>query len=230
MSTGRVTKNGLGPRKSVVVARQAGIVLVMALIALATMSLAALSLMRSIDTGILIAGNQAFKEACLGASDVAVEAASSWLAAQSTTPGSLDSDKAASGYYATIMEGCDLTGNATKNDTTDDVAWDGGTVNANCNTRAQGVGNMPAGYSSSYLITRMCESPGSANAGGARCASDVLPMQARLHNTPDYNYRIQNAAERARGSGQASVYYRIIARVVCPRNSTSFVESIVSLQ
>lgn len=219
-------KSGVGMRRG----RQAGVVLIMALIALVTMTLAALSLVRSVDTGILIAGNQAFKEACLGASDVAIESASSWLVAKSATPGALDNDNAAAGYYATTMEGCDLTGNLTKTDTTDDVAWGGGSGNANCNARAQAVNNMPSGYASSHLITRMCQSPGSANAGGARCASDVVPMQARLHNTPDYSYRIQNAAERVRGSGQASVYYRIVARVVCPRNSTSFVESIVSLQ
>lgn len=219
-------KSGVGIRQK----RQQGVVLVIALIALAAITLAALSLVRSVDTGVLIAGNQAFKEACLGASDVAIESASSWLAAQSATPGALDKDNAAAGYYATTMEGCDLTGNLTQTDTTDDVAWGGGSVNANCGARAQGVSNMPSGYASSLLITRMCQSPGSANAGGARCASDVIPTQGRLHDTPDYSYRIQNAAERVRGSGQASVYYRIVARVVCPRNSTSFVESIISLQ
>jgi Tfp pilus assembly protein PilX len=216
-------------RKSGVVRRQAGVVLVMALIALVTITLAALSLVRSVDTGVMIAGNQAFKESCLGASDVAIESASSWLSVQSATPGALDNDNAAAGYYATTMGVCDLTGNRTQTDSSDDVGWSGAT-NANCNARAQQVNGMPNGYSASYLITRMCQSPGSANAGGARCASDVMPTQSRFHGTPDYNYRIQNAAERARGSGQASVYYRIVTRVVCPRNSTSFVESIISLQ
>ena len=229
----QVSIEAVVPRKSGAVtrrARQAGVVLVIALIALVAITLAALSLVRSVDTGIMIAGNQAFKEACLGASDVAVESASAWLSAQAATPGSLDSDNTAAGYYATTMEGCDMTGNRTKTDTTDDVAWTGNTGNANCNALAQAVNGMPDGYASSYVITRMCESPGSANAGGARCASDVMPTQSRFHGTPDYNYRIQNAAERARGSGQASVYYRVVARVVCPRNSTSFVETIVSLQ
>ena len=98
-------------RKSGVVtrrARQAGVVLVIALIALVAITLAALSLVRSIDTGVMIAGNQAFKESCLGASDVAIEAASSWLSAQATTPGQLDNDNQAAGYYATTMEGCDM--------------------------------------------------------------------------------------------------------------------------
>lgn len=220
-------------RKSGVVtrrARQAGVVLVIALIALVAITLAALSLVRSIDTGVMIAGNQAFKESCLGASDVAIEAASSWLSAQATTPGQLDNDNQAAGYYATTMEGCDMTGNRTQTDSSDDVAWGGGAGNANCNAKAQPVNNMPDGYSSSYMITRMCQNPGSANAAGARCASDVMPSQSRFHGTPDYNYRIQNAAERARGTGQASVYYRVVARVVCPRNSTSFVESIITLQ
>lgn len=228
----RMSKHDVMPRKSGVVTRrvrQTGVVLVMALIALVAITLAALSLVRSIDTGVMIAGNQAFKESCLGASDVAIESASKWLSAQAVTPALLDDDNQAAGYYATTMEGCDMTGNRTQTDASDDVAG-GGAGNANCNARTQPVNNMPDGYSSSYLITRMCQSPGSANAAGARCASDVMPSQSRFHGTPDYNYRVQNAAERARGTGQASVYYRIVARVVCPRNSTSFVESIITLQ
>jgi len=224
-----IAMNGPVSRKSGVAMRQTGVVLVMALIALVAITLAALSLVRSVDTGVMIAGNQAFKEACLGASDVAIESASTWLSAQAATLGALDADNVAAGYYATTMAACDLTGNRTQTNSTDDVAWSG-SVNANCNARAQPVNGMPDGYSSSYIITRMCQSPGAANAGGARCANDVIPTQARFHDTPDYTNRIQNASERTRGSGQASVYYRIVARVVCPRNSTSFVESIITLE
>ena len=81
----RMSKHDVMPRKSGVVTRrvrQTGVVLVMALIALVAITLAALSLVRSIDTGVMIAGNQAFKESCLGASDVAIESASKWLSAQ----------------------------------------------------------------------------------------------------------------------------------------------------
>ena len=80
----RMSKHDVMPRKSGVVTRrvrQTGVVLVMALIALVAITLAALSLVRSIDTGVMIAGNQAFKESCLGASDVAIESASKWLSA-----------------------------------------------------------------------------------------------------------------------------------------------------
>jgi len=225
-----IAMNGPVSRKSGVAMRQTGVVLVMALIALVAITLAALSLVRSVDTGVMIAGNQAFKEACLGASDIAIENASSWLSTTSKeASNALDNDNSAAGYYATTMEACDLTGNRTQTNSTDDVAWSG-SVNANCNARAQPVNGMPDGYSSSYLIMRMCQSPGSTNDPDVRCASDVVPSQSRFHGTPDYNYRIQNAGERARGSGQASVYYRIVARVVCPHNSTSFVESIITLE
>ena len=227
MKTALPRKSGAATRR----ARQAGVVLVIALIALVAITLAALSLVRSVDTGLLIAGNQAFKESCLGASDVAIEAASKWLSEKSTEKiDALDKDLSGSGYYATIKEKCDMTGNRTQTDGTDDVSWDGGTGKANCDARANAVGGMPDGYASSYVITRMCNMEGSTNDPTVRCASDLVPSESRFHGTPDYNYRIQNAAERARGTGRLSVYYRVVARVVCPRNSTSFVESIVTLQ
>jgi Tfp pilus assembly protein PilX len=210
---------------------QGGIVLIAALIALVTITLAALALVRSIDTGVLIAGNQAFKEACLGASDVAVEAASAWLSGRAATTGALDTDDTTAGYYATTKSACDMTGNRTRDDKTDDIDWDGSNAaNDKCNAHAFPASGLPAGYTASYVITRMCQSPGSATAAGAQCASDILPRQPRFHGTPDYNYRIQNAAENASGSGQSSVYYRIVARMVCPRSGASFVESIISFQ
>jgi Tfp pilus assembly protein PilX len=48
---------------------QQGIVLFVALIVLVAMSLAAVALIRSVDTGVIVAGNQAFKQGALGATD-----------------------------------------------------------------------------------------------------------------------------------------------------------------
>jgi len=55
--------------------RQRGVVLFFALIALVVMSLAAVALIRSVDTNTLIAGNLAFKQAATSSGDSGLEMA-----------------------------------------------------------------------------------------------------------------------------------------------------------
>jgi type IV pilus assembly protein PilX len=78
--------------------RQHGVVLFFALIALVVMSLAAVALIRSVDTNSMIAGNLSFKQSTMLSADRGVETAMSWIAAN---PGSLAANSAANGYYAT---------------------------------------------------------------------------------------------------------------------------------
>jgi Tfp pilus assembly protein PilX len=63
---------------------QSGVVLIIALIVLVAMTLAALALVRSVDTNNLIAGNMAFQQAAKHSADAGVEAAATWLKANST--------------------------------------------------------------------------------------------------------------------------------------------------
>jgi type IV pilus assembly protein PilX len=81
--------------------RQRGAVLFIALIVLVAMTLAGLALMRSVDTGNLIAGNLAFRNAATNAGDAGLESARGWLMGK--TPGDLQTD-AASGYFANWQE------------------------------------------------------------------------------------------------------------------------------
>ena len=76
---------------------QRGVVLFVSLIVLVAMTLAGLAVMRSVDTNILIAGNLAFRNATVSASDAGLESARNWLAAQ--TAGGLINDQLP-GYYA----------------------------------------------------------------------------------------------------------------------------------
>ncbi|MEJ7807583.1 MAG: hypothetical protein WKG03_16870, partial [Telluria sp.] len=55
--------------------RQRGVVLLMALIALVALTLAGLAMVRSVDTGNVIAGNMAFRQAAMQQVDVGIEAA-----------------------------------------------------------------------------------------------------------------------------------------------------------
>jgi type IV pilus assembly protein PilX len=74
------------------------VVLFIALIVLVAMTLAGLGMMRSVDTNNLIAGNLAFKSAAASAGDAAIEAARAWIT--SKTPGQLETDQSAAGYFA----------------------------------------------------------------------------------------------------------------------------------
>lgn len=85
-------------------ARQRGAVLFISLIVLVAMTLAGIALMRSVDTGNLIAGNLAFRNAATNAGDGGLEAARAWLTGQSA--GALQTDLV-SGYVANWQESFD---------------------------------------------------------------------------------------------------------------------------
>lgn len=215
----------VGPTK-----RQSGVVLVVALVALVTMTLAALGLIRSMDTGLTIAGNAAFKEATTAASDVSVDAATAWLQANSAAAATLHAS-AAAGYYASWMLGCDLTGNRTPANKSDDVDW-AGSGGSSCGAKGVPATGMPSGYSASYIVTRMCACDG---APGALCPNGSYNVCAGaranrgFHDTADYVNR-GLAAEEVSRVATGSPYYRIVTRVEGPRNTTSFVETVVTME
>ncbi len=87
------SKRSGSPRK------QKGVVLFIALIVLVAMSLAGIGMLRSVDTGNLISGNLAFKQATLNAIDLGLETGFQWLLTQAGTT-ALDANIVTSGYYA----------------------------------------------------------------------------------------------------------------------------------
>jgi Tfp pilus assembly protein PilX len=88
---------------------QRGLSMLIALIALLILSITAVALVRSIDTGTLIIGNFAFKQDATEAGSRGAERAIAWLASQA----SLDNDDTANGYYASSLDNFDPTGNNT---------------------------------------------------------------------------------------------------------------------
>jgi type IV pilus assembly protein PilX len=209
--------------------RQAGVVLFVALIALVAITLAAVALVRSMDTGLVIAGNTAFKRATTAAADVATEGATTWLAANNDAV-TLSAPHVAVGYYANWKDGCDMTGNRTPTDTNDDIGWTAALANT-CATTAVAAAGMPAGYTASYVVMRMCACDGATT---GVCPSGVDNTCAGIagrrigHETGEVLQRLLNKDDLSRIPAQ-SPYYRIVARVVGPRNTTSFVETVVTL-
>jgi Tfp pilus assembly protein PilX len=200
--------------------RQQGVVLWVALIVLVAMTLAGIALVRSVDTSNTIAGNMAFKQGITLSADSGVEAAINWLNSRQATAAANDDD-ANSGYYANSQEGLDLT--SSLNDPKLAVVdWD----HNNCQGSSSTVCIKPStaitvgDNSVSYIIHRLCRSSSNFNDSANSCVT----------------YQSRGAVSKNRDSLEAGVvrfeplptpYYRITARVLGPRNTTSFVQTVI---
>jgi type IV pilus assembly protein PilX len=223
---------------------QSGIALIVALLALVAITLATIALVRSAGTGLEIAGNMAFRESATTAADVATDVAVSWLVKNAASnPAVVNTSAAANGYYANWMSGCDFTGNRTPTDNSDNVGWTG-SGGAYCTDplhagvpAGQAVNvstGMPAGYTASYIVTRMCFCDGPST---GYCPSSTtitnscvgIASAGRFHETATYDNRGLSGEESGRVAAGVSPYYRVVTRVAGPRNTVSFVETMVTL-
>lgn len=215
--------------------RQDGVVLVIALIALVAITLASFALYRSVQTGLSAAGNIAFRSSATAISDIPMNKGMDWLQAYAAPdPTNTYTTSASGSYYAEWMSSCDLTGNRTPLDRTDDINWDGTLSNPNCNVRAASVAGLPAGYSGSYFVVRTCSCAGAPLAACPDGTENVCatPPGAGMelgHGTYDYVYRRLSRSESTKVPAPVSPYFRVIARIVGPRNTVSFTETIVTL-
>ncbi len=186
--------------------KQNGVVLFFALIALVAMSLAAVALIRSVDTTSIIAGNLSFKQSTIFSADRGVEQAmEDWLLVLASD---LTVDNAAKGYYATIA---DVNGdgivdnNADAKSLVDDNGFDDG---------ADDEGNRI-----SYVVQRLCAS-GTVVANADNCLmgpGTTLPAQG--------NAGI--ACGVACKSSKAPIY-RVTAKVVGPKNTVSYIQAFLN--
>ncbi len=194
--------------------KQSGVVLFVALIVLVAMTLAALALMRSVDSANIIAGNLAFQAAATHSGDTGVEAATAWLQANNTG-GLLNTDDSTNGYAA---NGSDSSNNPTAGQSWDDF-W-----SLSLASRAYPPSTSTpildsAGNSVSYVIDRLCDKSGSPT-GLASC---------------NFSPAVQVATGNAEEAGQiplnapSAVYYRITVRVSGPRNTVSYVQAVVAM-
>jgi Tfp pilus assembly protein PilX len=209
---------------------QRGLSMLIALIALLILSLTAVALVRSIDTGTLIIGNFAFKQDATEASSIGAERAITWLGNQA----SLDNDDTANGYYASSLDNFDPTGSITTAAKPLVLAnWDGvgtcpttkaGTF-VDCSiqpfpTAANASALAVNGNTVQWVITRLCQSAGPSGAGNS-CLSPGTVGSASA------NDRGELTAGGRISSTTAGPYYRIIVRATGPRNTVSYTETMV---
>jgi type IV pilus assembly protein PilX len=210
-------KSLLTPRKKLGRSlKQRGVVLFFALIALVVMSLAAVALIRSVDTSTMIAGNLASKQAATNSGDAGIENAIVWLAATETAnsilnvyndaPHPFNITNAANGYYSNADPALNLFANAT---------W-------NAITALPPVIDS-SGNTVSYIVQRMC-----------RSANQLLSIQGCLFSAASLDkngMEIRLPQQICDGpgcpkGGQAPLY-RITARVTGQRNTVSYIQTFV---
>lgn len=200
-------------------ARQRGAVLFFTLIALVVMTLAAIALVRSVDTASLISGNLAFKQSATSSGDNGIEAAMAVLDQPANPVNSnLNVSAPASGYYNSLNRAIDLTTLAWDN--TNSVLVDGDPQTAGAQA------NDPAGNSVRYIIQRVCLHPSAAAATLASGATiPVSTTNCSLTDATDTSSK--QVKEDAPPSGAGSPIYRITARVAGPRNTVSYTQGFV---
>jgi type IV pilus assembly protein PilX len=194
---------------------QRGIVLVLALIVLAAMTLAGIGLMRSVFTSNRVAGNLAFQQAAVHSADAGIERAIAWLEdrnANSVT--TLYQDRSPGGtnlgYFASRPRTTDPAAGQSW-----EPAWTAWRATGNFNTLPADA----AGNTVEFVIHRLCNGNGAPESGiGCESSPTVVGSEGG-----------------SRGSGVVGLvtpsqrYYRITVRVAGPRNTVSFVQSIVAL-
>ncbi|MBA3032649.1 MAG: hypothetical protein KKF85_04785 [Gammaproteobacteria bacterium] len=138
--------------------KQRGLVLFFALIALVVLSLAAVALIRTVDTSTIIAGNLAFKQSATRSGDLGTEAAIAWLTATQTANNTVNvlndpahpfnQNNLANGYYSSVHD--DTTDSAYMN-LFADTSW------ASNNSVLVGADPDPiTGNTTRYIIQRLC--------------------------------------------------------------------------
>lgn len=200
---------------------QQGVILFIALIALVVMSLAAVALVRSVDTSTLVAGNLAFKQAATSSADAGVEAAVPWLKTTETAQVPKDPwmdathafnvDAPANGYYSSITLPADLTADSTW---TSAASRPGTGANFDANGLDSTTGNTVR-----YIIQRVCRTPNQVLSSANCLFSDASEDNGSKRG------RLSYEAGLGSGATTGSPLYRITARVTGPRNTVSYIQA-----
>ncbi len=187
---------------------QEGLVLFIALIVLVAMTLAGVSLMRAVDTGLVVAGNMAFKQSAIMVADRGTQNAVQWLQTNSSGP-TLQTTNPGQGYFSSRP--------VVEPDWFDAASW-GESVAVN--------GGAPdaSGNVVRYVVHRMCTQPDTpyngSNAGVANeCALYFATSAAAAGGSM--------AVGSPQFIGTPQLYYRVTTRVEGPRDTVSVIQTSV---
>jgi len=192
--------------------RQRGVVLLVALIVLVAMTLAGVALIRSVDTANVIAGNLAFHQSATSAGERSTEIVLvNWLGPGSVPGSTVLHNDDGTGYFAARA---------------DPASWDDFwrdnpkrlalPAGARCPSNAQAD---VACNRVEYVMHRLCANAGPPNTAANRCTQPP----------PSASSGESTGAGRIGPPRRKQVYYRITTRIQGPRNTVSYIQTIVAL-
>jgi Tfp pilus assembly protein PilX len=195
---------------------QRGAILMFSLIALVAMTLAALALVRTVDTATLVSGNLAFRQSATTSADGGVEAAVAALTAIQNAnlaknvymdaTHAFNVSNAAVGYYSNTDPGLNLFSTAT---------WVDGVASA---AVVDGTGNTYR-----YIVQRMCRAANQV-LSKTNCLFSGIALDTSGKAVPLPSDICEGPGCPAAGQ---SPQYRVTVRVTGPRNTTSYVQAVV---
>jgi type IV pilus assembly protein PilX len=206
--------------KPVRATKQRGVALFFALVCLIAIMLAAVVLVRSVDTSTLISGNLAFQQSATASGDAGTEAAMAWLATVETAnvaknvltdpSHGFNVDDGARGYYSSLNPAKSLTAS-----TGTRFLWD--------NTDSVLLPADSSGNITRYVIQRMCRTPNVA-IKDANCL-----FTGAIQDTNGQNIPLPQEICKGAGcpvAGQTP-QIRITSRTTGPKNTLSYVQAFV---
>jgi len=220
--------------------RQRGVVLFIALIVMVAMSLAAVALIRSVDTSTQVIANLAFRQASVVLASWAIENSSSALFAQYGGPriGDITKDDVAENYY----EVHNLSGaHGCAGNSADGIHWDDQNgVPCPLQNQNNGAGltaGWPAatdasGNKVSYVIERMCNpDPTLTNPQRPDGSDPTKPLDSTQLGWCDVIAPKGGGCHEINGQCvfdfPPMAYYRVTVRVDGPKNTVSFVQTML---
>lgn len=196
---------------------QSGVVLFIALISLVVLSLAAVALIRSVDTNSIITGNLTYKQTAVISSSYGIESMADTIGVRPTAYG--NANDAVNGYYATCLTFDQATPVNPCNGTnlTVDASWNPG-VASRLATGLGITGGVDAyGNTIQYIVERMCNQAGAVTTTRCLVSTTVLdlgdkslpprPVPTSLTDLP---------------------VYRLTVRVAGPKNTVSYLQAFIS--
>lgn len=201
---------------------QKGVSLFISLVTLVIITLAGISLLRSVDTGALVAGNLAFKDATMQATSIGMEEAATYLNNPvSTVPNANIPTGCALAVSSSNLGTCRYYARVQPEDPDGApfINWASGTIP---------VTTVNTSYQVQFVVERLCTADTSIPV--------ALPVPATMDRAADRCHTTTTdpaASKKGGGSIQpdmpVAVMYKVTTRVTGPRNATSITQTILSL-
>ncbi|HEX7916682.1 hypothetical protein [Rudaea sp.] len=174
--------------------------MLIAVIVLVATLLAAIALMRSVDTANVVAGSMTFRQGGVQEAEKAYEAAKALLGSL-TTGG--ESDQPESGYYASVQASTSHAGIPDQLTTDPTYAGAASVVGATNNVR--------------YVVERLCPAAGKADASVCIAPDVSITAGSSANQMSDTAFALHGV----------TAAFRLTVRVDGPKNTVSFVQTIL---